>query len=90
MLGPGTRLDICPDENLNPKPGEGPIDDLDRTALKHDIAYQKIQDQYKRDNDKQKAISAVRKADDEFRREASQSRVQPLGKVSAGLIKAKK
>ena len=41
MLGPGTRLDIRLDENLNPKPGEEPINDLDRTALKHDIAYQK-------------------------------------------------
>ena len=44
-LGPGSRLDIRLDENLNPKPGEEPINDLDRTALKHDIAYQKIQDQ---------------------------------------------
>ena len=88
-LGPGSRLDIRLDENLNPKPGEEPINDLDRTALKHDIAYQKIQDQYKVDKNKQKAIALVRKADDEFVKEASQSSVQPLGKVSAGLIKAK-
>ena len=88
-LGPGSRLDIRLDENLNPKPGEEPINDLDRTALKHDIAYQKIQDQYKVDKNKQKAIALVRKAGDEFIREASQSNVQPLGKVSAGLIKAK-
>ena len=88
-LGPGSRLDIRLDENLNPKPGEEPINDLDRTALKHDIAYQKIQDQYKVDKDKQKALALVRKADDEFIKEASQSSVQPLGKVSAGLIKAK-
>ena len=87
MLGPGTRLDIRLDENLNPKPGEEPINDLDRTALKHDIAYQKIQDQYKVDKDKQKALALVRKADDEFIKEASQSSVQPLGKVSAALIK---
>ena len=38
-LGPGSRLDIRLDENL--KPGEEPINDLDWTALKHDITYQK-------------------------------------------------
>ena len=39
-LGPGTRLDIRLDENLKPRPGEGPINDLDaKAALPHDIAY---------------------------------------------------
>ena len=86
-LGPGTRLDIRLDENFKPRAGEEPINDLDNTALKHDIAYQKIQDQYKVDKDKQKALSAVRKADDEFISSAKNSSVQPLGKISAGLIK---
>ena len=40
-LGPHSRLDIRTDENFNPKSGELPINDLDNTALKHDIAYQK-------------------------------------------------
>ena len=88
-LGPHTRLDIRTDENFKPRAGEEPINDLDNTALKHDIAYQKIQDQYKVDKDKQKALSAVRKADDEFISSAKNSNVQPLGKISAGLIKAK-
>ena len=82
-------MDLRLDQKMVPKPGDGPINDLDNTALKHDIAYQKIQDQYKRDNDKQKALSAVRKADDEFISSAKNSSVQPLGKISAGLIKAK-
>ena len=59
MLGPGTRLDIRLDKDMKPRPGDGPINDLDNTALKHDIAYQTIQDQYKRDNNKQKALSSV-------------------------------
>ena len=76
-LGPGTRLDIRLDQNMQAKPGEGPINDLDNTALKHDIAYQKIQDQYKKDKNKQKALSEVRKADDEFISSAKNSSVQP-------------
>ena len=89
MLGPGTRLEIRLDKYGKPRPGDGPINDLDNTALKHDIAYQTIQDQYKRDKDKPKALTAVRKADDEFITQARNSSVQPLGKISAGLIKAK-
>ena len=88
-LGPGSRLDIRLDENMKPRPREEPKDDLDaKAALPHDIAYQKIQEQYRRDGDKQKALTAVKKADDEFIKEASKSSVQPLGKISAGLIKA--
>ena len=41
-LGPGSRLDIRTDGNYNPKPNELPINQLDQTALKHDIAYDKI------------------------------------------------
>ena len=63
-LGPGSRLDIRLDKDGKPRPGDGPINDLDNTALKHDIAYQTIQDQYKRDKDKPKALAAVRKTDD--------------------------
>ena len=59
-------------------------------STRHDIAYQSIQDQYKRDNNKQRALSAVRKTDNTFIKEAYKSNVQPLGKISAGFIKAKR
>ena len=49
----------------------------------------KIQNQYKKDGNKQNALAATRKADDEFIKEAVRSNVQPLGAISAGLIKAK-
>ena len=66
-LGPGTRLDLKLDENMKPRAGELPINELDaKAALPHDIAYQKIQDQYKKDHNKPKALAAVRIADDEF------------------------
>ena len=75
-LGPGTRLDIRLDKNMKPRPGEEPKDDLDaKAALPHDIAYQKIQEQYRRDGGKQKVLTAVKKADDEFIKEASKSSV---------------
>ena len=38
-LGPGTRLDIRLNDSLKPKKGEERINNLDTTALKHDIAY---------------------------------------------------
>ena len=38
-LGPGTRTDIRLDENLQPKPGEEPINATDAVALSHDIRY---------------------------------------------------
>ena len=78
-LGPGSRLDIRLDKDMKPRPGDGPINDLDNTALKHDIAYQTIQDQYKRDKDKPKALAAVRKADDEF---ITQARNSKIGRAS--------
>ena len=36
---PGTRLDIRLDENNIPKPGEEPINEIDRLAYIHDLAY---------------------------------------------------
>ena len=88
-LGPGTRLDIRLDEHLRPKKGEEAKDPLDATALKHDIAYKMIQDEYKKTGNKQKALQAVHKADDLFIKEAKNSPVQPLGNISATIIKAK-
>ena len=51
--GPGTRLDIRLDENNIPKPGEEPINRVDQSALKHDIAYNNpnIRDRQKADID---------------------------------------
>ena len=45
-IEPGIRLDIRLDENMNPKPGEEPVNRVDAAALKHDIAYvsENIQD----------------------------------------------
>ena len=51
-LGPGTRLDIRLTENNIPKPGEEPINEIDRLANIHDLAYQKssnIQDRHRDD-----------------------------------------
>ena len=53
-LGPGTRLDIRLNENNIPKPGEEPINQIDRLAYMHDLAYQSssnIQDRHKADLD---------------------------------------
>ena len=53
-LGPGTRLDIRLNENNIPKPGEEPINKIDRLAYIHDLAYQNssnIQDRHKADLD---------------------------------------
>ena len=88
-LGPHSRLDIRLDENLRPKQGEEPINQLDNIALKHDVNYKLIQDEYKKDHNKQKALSKVHQADKEFIQEAKNSSVQPLGKISAGLIAGK-
>ena len=76
-LGPGTRLDIRLDENLKPKKGEEPVSNLDARALKHDITYKEIQDEYKRDKNKQKALNKIHRADEEFIEEAKNSSVQP-------------
>ena len=53
-LGPCTQLDIRLDENNLPKQGEEPINEIDRLAYIHDLAYQKssnIQDRHKADLD---------------------------------------
>ena len=51
-LGPGTRLDIRLTENNLPKPGEEPINEIDKLAYIQDLAYQKssnIQDRHRAD-----------------------------------------
>ena len=88
-LGPHSRLEIRTDENYKPRPNEEPINQLDSIALKHDIAYDKIKKEYSKDRNKQKALTKVHNADEQFIREAKNSNVQPLGTISAGIIKAK-
>ena len=53
------------------------------------IIYKKIQDEYKKDGNKQKAMYRVHQADEDFIKDAKNSNVQPLGSISAGIIKAK-
>ena len=53
-LGPGTRLDIRLDANDIPKPDERPINEVDKLAYIHDLAYQNsndIQDRHQADLD---------------------------------------
>lgn len=77
------------DQKQNPKKREEVKDALDSIALSHDKKYKTIQDQYKRDHDNQRALKAVHQADEQFIRDSSNTNVQPLGKISAGIIKAK-
>ena len=49
----------------------------------------KLKKEYLKDGNKQKAIKAVHTADEFFINNASDSNIQPLGKISAGIIKAK-
>jgi len=42
--GPGTRLDLRLNEDDTPKPGNEPIDRVDKAALKHDLAYSRHSD----------------------------------------------
>ena len=37
--GPGTRLDIRLDDNNQPRPGEEPVNAIDRACHAHDVAY---------------------------------------------------
>ena len=84
-LGPGSRLDIRLDDNYKPRVNE----QLDSVALSHDIAYDKIKKEYLKDESKQKVIKAVHNADEVFIDNASNSNIQTLGKISAGIIEAK-
>jgi len=42
--GPGTRLDLRLNDDDTPRPGNEPIDRVDRAAMEHDIAYTKHRD----------------------------------------------
>ena len=89
FLGPGSRLDIRLDDNYKPRVNEQPINQLDSVALSHDISYDKIKKEYLKDGNKQKAIKAIHNADEVLIDNASNSNIQTLRKISAGIIKAK-
>lgn len=50
-LGPGTALSSRLDDNMQPKPGEEPIDRTDNAALGHDIRYTLAEQQASGDNE---------------------------------------
>ena len=59
-LGPGTRLDIRLNENNNPKPGEEPINEIDRLAYIHDLAHQNSDDINERHRADQEMINGLK------------------------------
>ena len=59
-LGPGTRLDIRLDENNIPKLGEEPINEIDRLAYIHDLAYQNSDDIDERHRADQEMINGLK------------------------------
>ena len=59
-LGPGTRLDIRLNENNIPKSGEEPINEIDRLAYIHDLAYQNSDDMGERHRADQEMINGLK------------------------------
>ena len=59
-LGPGTRLDIRLNENNIPKSGEEPINEIDRLAYIHDLAYQNSDDLNERHRADQEMINGLK------------------------------
>ena len=57
---PGTRLDIRLNENNIPKSGEEPINEIDRLAYIHDLAYQNSDDINERHRADQEMINGLK------------------------------
>ena len=83
--GPGTAV------RLREKLGDTqPLDDLDAFAKDHDYSYLKEGDEYARDQDKQKHIQNVWKADDIFVQKSKNSKDEVvMGPVASKLIATK-
>jgi hypothetical protein len=62
-LGPGTALSSRLDDNMQPKPGEEPIDRTDNAALGHDIRYTLAEQQAAGENDVIQLIQLKHEAD---------------------------
>ena len=68
-----------------------PLNDLDQFAKTHDYAYLREKDEYDRDHDKPKHIKRIWESDDQFIRNARQSKDDPImGKIAANLIEKKR
>ena len=84
-VGPNTaikyREQIHADQVLN---------DLDAAARQHDYNYLREGEEYAQDNDKQKHINNIHRADDIFIEKAKNSRDDPIvGNIASKLIQAK-
>jgi hypothetical protein len=88
-LGPGTRLDIRLSGDV-PKHGESAINDLDATALIHDVAYRDAGREYDRTKDRTKFTRQIHQADNAFIKNAYQSKDAPATGVIVSNIMEKK
>ena len=92
-VGPGTRLDIRLDEHMHSKAGQEPLNALYETAYNHDVAYLKAGNAYRANptpENKKIQMHKVWKADDAFVHDAkAQTDDKVMGKIAAGLIRAK-
>lgn len=84
-LGPGTHVK----ERI--ARGDKGLNDLDRSAMKHDVAYMNALNKYKQDNDKNNFNNSIWSSDDEFINEARNSKDdKKMGKIAANLMSMKK
>jgi hypothetical protein len=84
FTGPRTNLDV------RLARGDQGINDLDRSARAHDIAYRDSLNQYANTKDKKAFLKQVWNADDVFVKNAFNSKDDPItGKIAGSLIKGK-
>lgn len=86
FIGPGTRLDL---RRLNPIDWT-PVNSLDETAKKHDLAYESAKMEYDRTKDKKAFTGRIWKSDEEFIKAANADKDDPdLGHLAAKLMTTK-
>ena len=86
-VGPQTRLDLRLHPDETPKTDSIPLNALDRTAYKHDLAYKHELEGFKKDHNKEKHIKNIWNADREFINEAkNQTDDTIMGNLSSKLI----
>jgi hypothetical protein len=82
--GPGTNLSV------RLAKGDQPINELDRAAMHHDIAYSNSLQQFNKDNNKKEHMQRVWGADNTFVSQAFSNKDDPrTAKVAGSLIKTK-
>ena len=85
FTGPGTQVRFR--EQLH---DDVPLKDLDAAAKEHDLAYLREKEEYQKDNDKQKHLNNIWRADDVFVNKAKNSRNDPImGNICSKLIATK-